>query len=760
MLTKHLLLTSFFTSFFLFGLTNSYLSYAQTTKDTLFQSSVGEIMKIKPKNSLEDLLNVEITTASNRAEKISESPATTIVVTREDMKARGYVSLTELFQDLPEMDVTTPYGDTFQKVHWRGYRTNIGFPYLIMVDGVIYNNLYFNEGTVLAAFPLSFIDKVEIVYGPAASVYGPNAFMGVINIITIKNTPHTVGFRGKIASNQRGYAWADMNFLYQKNKFKLSITGRIENGNVNQLVDAGNSYWLQDKWYADKRIWGDAVNNSTLATGKFSSPVQNKAVDVRLYLDKLEIGLAYYATQTGYGMVYPADGLLSNGKWLQPEINTYARYNTTIANKLLSRTFLRYRQSGIDNTSYDVEGYNISNSDTSKTMQIGNTVLQPRETIRAMQFTYWSTQNSSVSFYQDFEYRLRDNLSIFSGIKYEVKDLQKAYETYSGAFFFPELLTNSAVITPPTPPNFYVPQNRIQWIDRGIYAQAKWQIGTHHILHGGFRYDENSAYGAAPTLRVGYTTKFSRLVLKAFYGEAFQEPTPRVLYGGWKGSGSDPKLQPERSRTFEIAANYTTAKISTDLSLYYVQSANAIVNFAGGARNVGERSMLGLTSRWQGIISLFKETKWWFNYSWIINEDEQQFDRQGNKTNKTTIGDLAYHKIQFGITSKITDKLTATLFGRAVSNRETIRTNPIRSIDGFAMFDTNVSYRIVKGITANVKVINLLNTIAFTAGVNDSGAGQGQGTWTNRAWNGSGSFYNSTIPVSPRLFMLGLEFEL
>ncbi|MFM7859613.1 MAG: TonB-dependent receptor domain-containing protein, partial [Flammeovirgaceae bacterium] len=222
------------------------------------------------------------------------------------------------------------------------------------------------------------------------------------------------------------------------------------------------------------------------------------------------------------------------------------------------------------------------------------------------------------------------------------------------------------------------PQNRIQWVDRGVYAQAKWQIGTHHILHGGFRYDENSAYGAAPTLRIGYTSKFNRLILKAFYGEAFQEPTPRVLCGGWKGSGSDPQLQPERSRTIEIAANYTTAKISTDLSLYYVRSENAIVNFAGGAKNVGERSMLGLTSRWQGIISLFKETKWWLNYSWIISEDEQQFDRQGNKTNKTTIGDLAYHKIQFGISSKITDRLTATLFGRAVSNRETIKSNPIR----------------------------------------------------------------------------------
>lgn len=459
-------------------------------------------------------------------------------------------------------------------------------------------------------------------------------------------------------------------------------------------------------------------------------------------------------------MVYPGDALLSNGKWLQPEISTYLRYNTTIGSKLISRTFLRYRQSGVDNTSFDVEGYNITNKDTSKTMQIGNTILQPKESARIMQFTYWSSFNTSVSFYQDFELRLRENLSIFSGIKYEVKDLQKAYETYYGASFYPELVTNSAVITPTSPPNFFVPQNRISWIDRGVYAQAKWQIGSHHILHVGVRYDENSAYGAAPTLRVGYTTKFNRIVLKAFYGEAFQEPTPRLLYGGWKGSGSDPKLQPEKSRTAEIAVNYTTTTISSDFSFYYVKSENAIVNFAGGARNVGERETIGFTTRLQGVISLFKETKWWLNYSWIISENEQQFDSKGNKTFTATIGDLSYHKLQFGITSKFTDRLSATVFGRFVGNRETVKSNPIRNIDAFVMFDTNISYKIVRGIAANVKLINVFDTIAFTPGVRDAGGGAGQGAWTNRAWDGSASFYNSTIPLPPRMFILGLGFDL
>jgi outer membrane receptor for ferrienterochelin and colicins len=738
----------------------TFAAQAQNFADTTFHASVSEVMKVKPKNTLEDLLNRQITTASNSAEKISESPASTVVITQDDMRARGYTSLIDLLQDLPEMDVTVPYGDTYQRMYLRGYRTNIGNPYLFMIDGVIYNNLYFNQIEILAATPLSFIDRVEIVYGPASSVYGPNAFMGVINVITRKTSVQTSSVQGHIATNQRGFTWADLNFLYQKNKFKVSVTGRIEQGNVNQLVDAGNSYWLQDKWYADKRLWGDGVNNPTLAAGKFSSPVANRALDARVYLDKLEIGLAYYATNTGYGMVYPADGLVSNGKWLQPEISTYARYITNIGNKLISRTFLRYRESYLDNSSYDLEGYNITNNDTAKVLQIGNTVLQPKETARVMQVTYWASKNSSVSFYQDFELRLLNNLSIFTGLKYEVKDLQKAYETYSGDFFYPELLTNSSAIFPPMPPVFAVPQNRITWIDRGVYAQAKWQIIGNHILHAGFRFDENSAYGAAPTLRIGYTTRYNKLIFKAFYGEAFQEPTPRLLYGGWRGSGADPKLQPERSRTAELTVNYTTATISTDLNVYYVRSENAIVNFPGGAKNVGEREMLGLSIKTQGVIALFKETKWWANYSWILSENEQQFDSQGNKTEKTTIGDLAYHKIQFGITSKFSNRLSATLFGRFVGNREPVLTNPVRNLDAFAMFDTNIACKLIKGITASLKVINIFDTLAFTPGLRSADAGESGGTFVNRAWEGSNSFFNSRIPLPPRMFVINIGFDL
>src|SRR5207344_324211 len=106
------------------------------------------------------------------------------------IRQRGYLNLSEILDDLPGMDMVRPWGDTFLKDYWRGYRNTIGEPFLILLDGVVFNHLYFNTAEVgLTTFPLSNVERVEVVYGPASSVYGPNAFMGVINVITRPETP-------------------------------------------------------------------------------------------------------------------------------------------------------------------------------------------------------------------------------------------------------------------------------------------------------------------------------------------------------------------------------------------------------------------------------------------------------------------------------------------------------------------------------------------------------------------------------------------
>src|SRR5262249_5355135 len=65
--------------------------------------------------SLEQLLGMRVVSASNRPENRPEAPATVIVITREDIRERGYTELSEILDDLPGMDVIRPYGDTYFK---------------------------------------------------------------------------------------------------------------------------------------------------------------------------------------------------------------------------------------------------------------------------------------------------------------------------------------------------------------------------------------------------------------------------------------------------------------------------------------------------------------------------------------------------------------------------------------------------------------------------------------------------------------------
>src|SRR5258705_4693208 len=86
--------------------------------------------------SLEELMNLRVTSASGAAERLADAPATVIVLSGDEIRGRGYREFSEILDDLPGMQVARPYGDTWQKNYWRGYRHNIGDPYLILIDGL------------------------------------------------------------------------------------------------------------------------------------------------------------------------------------------------------------------------------------------------------------------------------------------------------------------------------------------------------------------------------------------------------------------------------------------------------------------------------------------------------------------------------------------------------------------------------------------------------------------------------------------------
>lgn len=135
--------------------------------------------------SLEDLLNVEITTAGKQSQKISEIPASIVLITREDIERYGYRSLIEVMENVPGLYALDDMGFHGTSFGMRGFFAINQKNFAVMVNGVRQQEGFFRvTDPTNFPIPVEAIDRVEVVKGPMSVIYGPGAFFGAINIIT------------------------------------------------------------------------------------------------------------------------------------------------------------------------------------------------------------------------------------------------------------------------------------------------------------------------------------------------------------------------------------------------------------------------------------------------------------------------------------------------------------------------------------------------------------------------------------------------
>src|SRR5882724_4626571 len=135
--------------------------------------------------SLKDLLNIKVTTASRTAQKLEIAPATVIVVTREQIRMRGYQSLLDLMYDLPDIKVDDKmYSGIRNSFTVRG--TQGSEKIIILMDGISISSPSGEAMPIMENYPVHLAEQVEVLFGPASAVYGANAVSCVINIITQK----------------------------------------------------------------------------------------------------------------------------------------------------------------------------------------------------------------------------------------------------------------------------------------------------------------------------------------------------------------------------------------------------------------------------------------------------------------------------------------------------------------------------------------------------------------------------------------------
>jgi len=136
--------------------------------------------------SIEDLMTLSVTSGAKKEEPVRQTAAAIFVVTSEDIRRSGAATLPDVLRIVPGMDVAQINGSTFA-VSSRGFNDEFSNQMLVLVDGrtaysALYSGVFWDALDIL----LADVDRIEVIRGPGAALWGTNAVNGVINIITKK----------------------------------------------------------------------------------------------------------------------------------------------------------------------------------------------------------------------------------------------------------------------------------------------------------------------------------------------------------------------------------------------------------------------------------------------------------------------------------------------------------------------------------------------------------------------------------------------
>lgn len=205
--------------------------------------------------SLEELMNIQIVSASKKSESLFDAALSASVLTREEIMNAGVTSIPEALRLVPGIIVREQTNGNYD-IHIRGLdnvppnsiplaATNTTT--LVMINNrPVYN--YMQGGTFWESLPIDLndVEKIEVVRGPSSTLYGPNAVSGVINIITRKVEKEGVSANGTAQFGSQSTSILNSSIAYKFNsKFDIGVSGNMQSrGRDVRYLDDATGTWV------------------------------------------------------------------------------------------------------------------------------------------------------------------------------------------------------------------------------------------------------------------------------------------------------------------------------------------------------------------------------------------------------------------------------------------------------------------------------------------------------------------------------------
>lgn len=745
---------------------------------------------------------IEVVSATKTKTTIREAPAAVYVITKEQIEERGYRTLVDALHDLPGFDFQHTYGIYPELFHQRGLvgennRTNI------YIDGIQNNNI--NENGVLAGslrFPLANVERIEIVSGPASSLYGANAFNGIINIITKdgkgaagNHVNVTHGYWENYSKNPgtainfsaRGFAGDD------KDGIAYSVGGYYYNtvganfGGISSMNTPG--YNANDPYYYLQTQACGGACDITDAKGYWWSPTFNNSNE-DTYNVTAKLSHNGFRFQTSNWQYLQGDGTFGNGN---QQVDTLMRGLET--GKTDSRNLARLYgvllgvtgAEGLIGSRWDFKSNSLAVGylhDFSKDFSLDSEAsIRSSSIINSSRESYPNTPGLSA-YYDSSQSTLAENYSR-PDFAYTVEE--KFQYAPSAKFSTIVGLVGKHFVAA----KGYGSYERFTYNTYAAYIQQMIRPVDWVSLTLGYRYDETTTYGSAKTPRVSVVmTPIRNLTLKFLYSTGFREPSAKELFAQTPQRKRNPGLKPEILQAREVGIGYRfLRKYYASIQGYHNRITNLIMEVktadatpidgaapTGGTwqqnQNLGQADIYG--AEFESRAQILKSLQLSLNYTFLDgkysklpatlqtspstrgrlgdNSSDDLYmiiyeELTGDATTPSSgdIPNVSPHKVNFGITYYLTRDLSFYSALSYVDIRRTKATNPVKAVAGYNMVKVNIRWRnlFYKGLYVNFLMNNALNEQFFDPGIRSS----------------SGGYYPTQHPLERRNVWLTLGYK-
>ena len=486
-----------------------------------------------------------VTVASGIQQSTATAPASTTVITAQDIEAMGARTVAEVLEAVPGIHISLSEVGFQPLYDVRGMHSAANYEVLFMVNGIPIKSVTTgSRGNFWSPPPVQYIRRIEVIRGPGSALYGADAVSGVVNIMTKTQDDMRGTEIGLRADSLQTYnPWLLYGGVFKG--FKLSLS-----------IDYFDTEGHEETIYQDAQTLLDNAAGTRLSHTPGRGYLQNQKLDMRAHLSKdhWHLSLAWQRTRdagdgVGGAFVVSPDSYEAVDEWLA-DIHYH---NPQFTQHWETFFRLSYRDSAneIFNIYTALPG-SIRNDQPLPFGAPNNTAYKQRQTRLDLSGSYRGFEQHTV--------RL--------GAGYYYADLHEV----SWSFLLDPTVPTLVNVRPLG--LILIPENiRRNWY---AFVQDTWAFAPDWELTAGVRHDWYSDFESTTNPRAALVWKITpRLISKLLFGTAFRAPsftemyTPRnrVIVG-------NPNLEAEKNTTWELGFDYRasdTLNLTANLFHYEVK---------------------------------------------------------------------------------------------------------------------------------------------------------------------------------------------